>query len=94
MALGELAKEMERALMGRLAKNQNIKDVTDVLHEMTAALDNKNDVVLEIAEQRRELIDRLLNQAKDLSEANESALAIDAEVNRRLYTEEKSEEKA
>ena len=87
-ALGDLAKEMERALMGRMAKNASINDMGNVLKEMTDAMDEKNDVVLEIAEERKELIDRLIMQSQELSRANEEALGIEAEVNRRLYTEE------
>lgn len=84
-ALGELAKEMERALMGRMAKNASIKDLNSALKEMTEAIDAKNDVVLEIAEERKELIDRLIDQSENLARANEDALAIEATVNKRLY---------
>jgi len=87
-ALGELAKEMERALMGRMAKNASITDLNAALKEMTDAIDSKNDVVLEIAEDRKKLIDRLIEQFADLARANEDALAIEATVNKRLYAED------
>ena len=84
-ALGELAKEMERALMGRMAKNASIKDLNSALKEMADAIDVKNDVVLEIAEERKALIDRLIEQSENLARANEEALAIEATVNKNLY---------
>ncbi len=84
-ALGELAKEMERALMGRMAKNASIKDLNAALKEMADAIDVKNDVVLEIAEERKALIDRLIAQSENLARANEDALAIEATVNKKLY---------
>ena len=84
-ALGELAKEMERALMGRMAKNASIKDLNSALKEMVDAIDLKNEVVLEIAEERKSLIDKLIDQTEDLSRANEEALAIEATVNKQLY---------
>lgn len=85
-ALGELAKEMERALMGRMAKNASIKDLNSALKEMADAIDVKNDVVLEIAEERKALIDKLIAQSENLARANEEALAIEATVNKKLYT--------
>ncbi|GJL94283.1 MAG: hypothetical protein DHS20C05_06880 [Hyphococcus sp.] len=87
-ALGELAKEMERALMGRMAKNASIKDLNSALKEMADAIDVKNDVVLEIAEERKALIDRLIEQSENLARANEDALAIEATVNKKLYAPE------
>ena len=87
-ALGELAKEMERALMGRMAKNASIKDLNAALKEMADAIDVKNDVVLEIAEERKALIDKLIEQSQNLARANEEALAIEATVNKKLYAED------
>ena len=87
-ALGELAKEMERALMGRMAKNASIRDLNAALKEMADSIDVKNDVVLEIAEERKALIDKLIEQSENLARANEEALAIEATVNKKLYTEE------
>ena len=87
-ALGELAKEMERALMGRMAKNASIKDLNAALKEMADSIDVKNDVVLEIAEERKALIDKLIAQSENLARANEEALAIEATVNKRLYAED------
>jgi hypothetical protein len=87
-ALGELAKEMERALMGRMAKNASIRDLNATLKEMADSIDVKNDVVLEIAEERKALIDRLIEQSENLARANEEALAIEATVNKKLYASE------
>jgi hypothetical protein len=87
-ALGELAKEMERALMGRMAKNASIRDLNAALKEMADAIDLKNDVVLEIAEERKALIDKLIEQSENLARANEEALAIEATVNKKLYAED------
>ncbi|WP_428410170.1 hypothetical protein [Hyphococcus sp.] len=84
-ALGELAKEMERALMGRMAKNASIRDLNAALKEMADSIDVKNDVVLEIAEERKALIDKLIAQSENLARANEEALAIEATVNKKLY---------
>lgn len=84
-ALGELAKEMERALMGRMAKNASIRDLNATLKEMADSIDVKNDVVLEIAEERKALIDKLIEQSENLARANEEALAIEATVNKKLY---------
>lgn len=87
-ALGELAKEMERALMGRMAKNASIRDLNAALKEMADAIDVKNDVVLEIAEERKALIDKLIEQSENLARANEEALAVEASVNKKLYASE------
>jgi hypothetical protein len=87
-ALGELAKEMERALMGRMAKNASIKSLNAALKEMADAIDVKNDVVLEIAEERKALIDKLIEQSENLARANEEALAIEAKVNTKLHAPE------
>ncbi|MCI5046972.1 MAG: hypothetical protein MRY59_05685 [Aquisalinus sp.] len=87
-ALGELAKEMERALMGRMAKNASINDLNAALQDMANSIDVKNDVVLEIAEERKALIDKLIAQSENLSRANEEALAIEATVNKKLYASE------
>jgi len=84
-ALGELAKEMERALMGRMAKNASIKDLSAALKDMADSIDLKNEVVLEIAEERKALIDKLIEQSDNLARANEEALAIEASVNKKLY---------
>ncbi len=89
-ALGDLAKEMERALMGRMAKNASIKDLNAALKEMADAIDIKNDVVLEIAEERKMLIDKLIEQSENLGRANEAALAIEATVNKKLYAADDS----
>ncbi len=83
--LGEMAKEMERSLSSRVAKNEGIRNVADILKEMTDAMDEKNDIVLEVATQRKELIERLINQTRELGRTNEEALAIESEVNRKLY---------
>lgn len=83
--LGEIAKEMERSLMARMAKNEGIRNVADVLKEMTSAMDDRNDVVLQIAEDRKALIDRLIGQTKELGRTNEAALAIESTVNKKLY---------
>ena len=87
-ALGDLAKEMERALMGRMAKNASIRDLNATLKEMADSIDVKNDVVLEIAEERKALIDKLIEQSENLARANEDALAIEATVNKKLYAED------
>ncbi len=87
-ALGDLAKEMERALMGRMAKNASIRDLNATLKEMADSIDVKNDVVLEIAEERKALIDKLMEQSENLARANEDALAIEATVNKKLYAED------
>jgi len=87
-ALGELAKEMERALMGRMAKNASIKDLSAALKDMADSIDLKNEVVLEIAEERKALIDKLIDQSANLARANEEALAIEASVNKKLYAPE------
>lgn len=83
--LGEIAKEMERSLMARMAKNEGIRNVADVLKEMTSAMDDRNDVVLQIAEDRKALIDRLIDQTRELGRTNEEALAIESTVNKKLY---------
>ena len=87
-ALGDLAKEMERALMGRMAKNASIRDLNATLKEMADSIDVKNDVVLEIAEERKALIDKLIEQSENLARANDDALAIEATVNKKLYAED------
>ncbi|WP_425409661.1 hypothetical protein [Hyphococcus sp.] len=87
-ALSELAKEMERALMGRMAKNASIRDLNAALKEMADSIDVKNDVVLEIAEERKALIDKLIAQSENLARANEEALAVEATVNKKLYAPE------
>ncbi len=83
--LGEVAKEMERGLMARMAKNEGIRNVADVLKEMTSAMDERNDVVLQIAEERKQLIERLITQSQELGRTNEAALGIESTVNKRLY---------
>lgn len=83
--LGELAKEMERGLMARMAKNESIKSIGDVLKEMTDSMEERNDIVLKVAEEQHELVNRLVQQNERLNKANESALAIESEVNRKLY---------
>ncbi len=55
---------------------------------MADSIDVKNDVVLEIAEERKALIDKLIEQSENLARANEDALAIEATVNKKLYTED------
>ena len=74
--------------MGRMAKNASIRDLNATLKEMADSIDVKNDVVLEIAEERKALIDKLIAQSENLARANEEALAIEATVNKRLYASE------
>jgi hypothetical protein len=83
--LGELAKEMERGLMSRMAKNESLKSIGDVLKEMTDSMDERNDIVLQVAEEQHRLVERLVEQNERLNRANEDALAIESEVNKRLY---------
>ena len=71
-----------------MAKNASIKDLNSALKEMADAIDVKNDVVLEIAEERKALIDKLIEQSENLGRANEEALAIEATVNKKLYAAE------
>jgi hypothetical protein len=71
-----------------MAKNASIRDLNATLKEMADSIDVKNDVVLEIAEERKALIDRLIEQSENLARANEEALAIEATVNKKLYASE------
>lgn len=83
--LGELAKEMERGLMARMARNDSIKTIGDVLKEMSESMEERNDIVLQVAEEQHRLVDRLVKNSEQLNKANDTALAIESEVNRRLY---------
>lgn len=83
--LGEIAKEMERSIMSRMAKNEGIRSVGDTIKEITSAMEDRNDAVLQIAEERKTLIDRLISQTQALGRTNEDALGIEATINKRLY---------
>lgn len=83
--LGDIAKEMERSIMSRMAKNEGIKNMADVMKELTGAMDDKNDVVLQLAEDRKGLIDRLIKQSEELGKTNEAALAIESTINKQVY---------
>ncbi len=89
--LGDMAKEMERSLMSRMAKNEGLRGVADVLKEMTDAMDDRNDVVLELAKDRKGLIDRLIDQSKELARVNQDALGIESEINREVYLKKDGE---
>ncbi len=83
--LGDMAKEMERSLMSRMAKNEGLRSVGHILKEMTGAMDERNDMVLEIAEERKGLIDRLIEQSEELARTNKDALAIESRINKDVY---------
>lgn len=82
--LGDLAKEMERKLMGHQAKNEGIKTMGDAIREMAATMGEGNDLMLDIADNRKTLIDKLIKSTQDLGQANEQSLAVDGEINRRI----------
>lgn len=84
-ALGDIYQEMERAVMGRIAGNENIKEVGKILEEMTSGIDDKNDLILKISAERVALIDKLVAQTKELDRANKDALGIEGAVNEKLY---------
>jgi len=86
--LGEIAKEMERSIMSRMATNQGIRSMGDVVSEMVSMMSERNDVVLQTAEQRKALIDNLIEQNDRLSKTNEQALSIEGVVNQKLYSSE------
>ena len=83
--LNDMAKEMERGLMARMARNENVKSMGDIVKSMKESMEERNDIVLQIAGERKELIDRLIDQTEKLGKTNEAALAIESEVNRKLF---------
>jgi hypothetical protein len=85
--LGEIAKEMERSIMSRMATNEGIRSMGDVVSEMVTMMSDRNDVVLQTAEERKKLIESLIEQNDRLGKTNEQALAIEGLVNKKLYGE-------
>lgn len=84
-ALGELHKEFERALSAKMAGNSNITDFTDTLREIRESMQDRNDLDMQIATERKNLIDNMIAETDRLAKANESALSIEATVNKELY---------
>ncbi len=84
-ALGELHKEFERALSAKMAGNSSITGFTDTLREIRESMQDRNDLDMQIATERKSLIDNMIAETDRLAKANESALSIEATVNKELY---------
>ncbi len=84
-ALGELNKEFERALSAKMAGNTSIANFTDTLREVREAMSDRNDVEINIAKQRKDLIDNLISETDRLSHVNQDALSIESRVNAELF---------
>lgn len=84
-ALGELNKEFERALSAKIAGNTSITNFTETLRDVREAMSDRNDVEITIATQRKDLIERMIEETEKLSKVNEAALSIEGTVNKELF---------
>ena len=93
-ALGELNKEFERALAAKISGNDSLASFTDVLKEVREAMRDRTDLDVQIAKQRKDLIDGMIQETEKLAEINREAQSIEGAVNRELYgKDDKSDDK-
>ncbi len=84
-ALGELNKEFERALAAKISGNDSLGTFTDVLKDVREAMRDRTDLDIEIARQRKGLIDGMIEETEKLARINQEAQSIEGAVNQELY---------
>jgi len=84
---GQLTNEFERSLAVKAGRNDTIASLTSVIADITAAMDDKNNVAVDIAMERRELVGELNATIDGLREVAENAREIESVVNEQLAQE-------
>lgn len=84
-ALGELNKEFERALAAKISGNDSLGTFTEVLKDVREAMRDRTDLDIEIARQRKGLIDGMIEETEKLARINREAQSIEGAVNKELY---------
>jgi hypothetical protein len=81
---GQLTNEFERSLAVKAGRNETIANLTSVIADITEAMDDKNSVAIDIAVEKRELIQDLNAHIDDLRKVAEEARQVESEVNEQL----------
>jgi len=84
---GQLTNEFERSLAVKAGRNDTIASLTSVIEDITAAMDDKNSVAVDIAMDRRVLVGDLANTIEGLRAVSEEAREIESKVNEQLAAE-------
>ncbi len=88
---GQLTNEFERSLAVKAGRNDTIGSLTAVIADITAAMDDKNNVAVDIAMERRELVGELNATIDGLRQVAEDAREIESKVNEQLAAESTAE---
>ena len=84
---GQLTNEFERSLAVKAGRNDTIASLTTVIEDITEAMEDKNNIAVEIATERRELVGDLAETIDDLRKVSEQAREIESKVNEELAKE-------
>jgi len=84
---GQLTNEFERSLAVKAGRNDTIGSLSAVIADITAAMDDKNNIAVDIAVERREMIGELNEQIDELRKVAENAREIESTVNEQLARE-------
>jgi hypothetical protein len=84
---GQLTNEFERSLAVKAGRNDTIASLSTVIADITEAMDDKNNVAVDIALERRELVQDLSDKIEQLREVAENSREIESTVNEQLAQE-------
>jgi hypothetical protein len=81
---GQLTSEFERSLAVKAGRNDTIASLSAVIADISEAMDDKNNVAIDIAVERRELVGELSEKIDELRKIAESSREIESTVNEKL----------
>ena len=84
---GQLTNEFERSLAVKAGRNDTIASLSSVIEDITAAMDDKNDVAIDIAVERRVLVNNLQDTIDELRKTAENSREIESIVNEQIANE-------
>lgn len=81
---GQLTSEFERSLAVKAGRNDTIASLSAVIADISEAMDDKNNIAIDIAVERRELVGDLSEKIDHLREIAEASREIESTVNEQL----------
>ena len=81
---GQLTNEFERSLAVKAGRNDTIASLSSVIEDITSAMDDKNSIAIDIAVERRELVNGLQDTIEELRKTAENSREIESIVNEQI----------
>lgn len=79
-AFSSVVQDFKGNLEGQLRRNSEIGGFTDLVNNLTEALDAKNDAAIQIATEQQDLVERLSASVSELERANQRSSEIKTEI--------------